>query len=52
VKALFNAAPSASRADQLLAESEWQIALLDGNNHKEAVAAGLAKRAPNFTNLG
>jgi enoyl-CoA hydratase/carnithine racemase len=51
MKALFNAAPAASRADQLLAESEWQIALMNGKNHKEAVASGLEKRAPNFTKL-
>jgi enoyl-CoA hydratase/carnithine racemase len=47
-KALLRSAGSASPAAQLLAESAAQSRLLDTRNHAEAVAAGLAKRAPKF----
>jgi enoyl-CoA hydratase/carnithine racemase len=47
-KALLRSAAGESSAAQLLAESEAQSRLLDTRNHAEAVAAGLAKRAPLF----
>ena len=48
IKALLKAAETSSREEQLKAESELQSRLISGRNHAEAVAAGLAKRAPKF----
>jgi enoyl-CoA hydratase/carnithine racemase len=47
-KKLLTAAETNARAEQLLAESEIQNVLIAGKNHAEAVAAGMAKRAPQF----
>jgi enoyl-CoA hydratase/carnithine racemase len=48
IKALLASAAVNDPAAQLRAEAEAQIRLLAGRNHAEAVAAGLAKRAPVF----
>jgi enoyl-CoA hydratase/carnithine racemase len=48
-KQLLTAADTTSRAVQLQAESALQNGLIAGQNHTEAVAAGLAKREPRFT---
>jgi len=47
-KALLTAAATNTRAAQLQAESGIQNTLISGRNHAEAVAAGMAKRAPKF----
>lgn len=47
-KALFNRAPAIGFAEVLLAESEEQQKLLGSRNQMEAVAAGMAKRPPDF----
>lgn len=48
IKSLLNGAATGSRAEQLRAESAFQISLIGGRNHAEAVAAGIAKREPKF----
>jgi enoyl-CoA hydratase/carnithine racemase len=48
-KRLFNLAEQASLAEILLAESREQVALIGTANQREAVAANLGKRPPNFT---
>lgn len=47
-KRLLNAAPSASAADGLMAESIEQQALIGSPNQMEAIKANLAKRPPRF----
>ncbi|GGO91852.1 crotonase/enoyl-CoA hydratase family protein [Stakelama pacifica] len=48
-KRLANLASDASSADILIAESDEQVKLLRSPNQIEAVAANMAKRAPDFT---
>lgn len=48
-KRLLNAAPLASDADALMAESREQTAVIGKPNQVEAVMAQLQKRAPKFT---
>lgn len=48
-KRLANLGPSTPPAEVLLAEAREQQRVMGGRNQVEAVRAGLAKRAPNFT---
>lgn len=47
-KALFNDAPTMSRADALKLETALQVGLLGSANQMEAVQANMMKRDPNF----
>ncbi len=49
MKRLFNEAWEMSTADSLRLEAELQIAVMGGQNQREAVAANMQKRPPNFT---
>lgn len=48
MKRLFNEAWGMSDKDSLSLEAALQIAVMAGENQREAVAANLAKRSPNF----
>jgi len=49
MKQLFGAASSATDGEALALEARLQLALLGGEQQREAVLAGLEKRTPNFS---
>ena len=49
MKRMFNEAWEMSTADSLRLEAALQIGVMGGDNQREAVAANMEKRAPNFT---